>query len=664
MVLNSGEKLKGLCKSHNSCILPAGCSTEEKNHQNGRLSIKSKTPYMNLKFLLIVLLWQNKGVSQVKKLNAESAVQQITVFSSGARLERVAFVTLQAGRTEISFPGLSNQLDQQTVQLKADANIVLLSVQCTKDYLSVRKIEQDEKYLIEQSNLYKDKLGQDTRLLEVYKNEETMLIKNQSIGGQSGVKASDLKESLDLQRQRLTEVFEKQLEIQNRIRNDQQNFERNKMQLAEISKKRDSVSYIVTALVESNVNRTVNFQLLYNIKDAGWFPTYDVRVNDVAKPLHIMMNANIFQRSGETWKNVSLLLSTGNPNDNATPSLLQPWLLDYPDHSVSIYGQGSQGIISGRITDNNNQPVSGATVTVRGTNISTLSDVNGFFKILNNTTSNAIVVTSIGFSSKVIALKPGYISIALERAANSLNEVVVAGYSTSSMPGTSADDISERRMKKTESIQTVTVATQYQPTTTVFRMDDRYTLETDGKTTTVGIREFEVPAVYDYYSAPKIDPSSFLTAKIINWQEYDMQSGEVSLYFEGTYLGKTYIDLATVNDTLSLSLGKDNAVKVSRRLIKEYSSKKFIGSNRTDTKEYELIVRNSKPVPVNIRILDQVPVSVTKEINVDDINMPDAELNKESGIATWVLNLLPGQERKLKLGYSVKYPKEKKVVLD
>jgi Domain of unknown function (DUF4139)/N-terminal domain of unknown function (DUF4140) len=601
--------------------------------------------------------------SQVRKLNAETIIQNVTIFSSGARVERSSSVSLQSGRTEISFAGLSNQLDQQTVQLKADANITLLSVQSTKDYLSARKIEQDEKNLIELSNSFKDKFDLDSKLLEVYKNEEDMLIKNQAIGGQTGVKAAELKESLDLQRQRLTEVYAKQLEIKKRLISDQQDFDRTRMQLTEISKKKDSVNYIVTALVDSKETRTVNFQLLYNVKDAGWFPAYDVRVNSVSEPLSVLMNANVFQRSGETWKNISVFLSTGNPNDNATPSILQPWMLGFYDPSVIMHGQSNQGFISGRITDDKNQPIQGATVGVRGTKMATLTDVNGFFKILNNSNYSALTVSDIGFQTKVITGKPGYYSISLEPSSQALREVVVVGYAASEYKSSGESDASYN-IEKRKDIQTVTVTTQYQPTTTVFKIDDKYTLETDGKTTTIGIKQFEIPAIYDYYSAPKVDPSAFLTAKIINWQDYNLQSGEASLYFEGTYLGKTYIDLGETADTLSLSLGKDNSVKVSRKLVKEYSSKKFIGSNRTETKEYEITVRNSKSVPLNISVLDQFPVSVNKEISVDDVKAPDAQIDKDNGIVTWTINLPAAQERKLRIGYSVKYPKDKRVVLE
>jgi hypothetical protein len=386
----------------------------------------------------------------------------------------------------------------------------------------------------------------------------------------------------------------------------------------------------------------------------------------VTKPLDVLMNANVFQRSGETWKNVSLLLSTGTPNDNATPSPIQPWTIGFYDPSVSIRGQVSNGTVSGRITDDKNQPVSGATVLAGGGKLNTLTDENGFFKLQNVSNGEIIQISSVGFERKVIVARSGYYSIALDRASTSLNDVVETGYATSSdlqgsVPGVA---VSRNMKRKTESLQTVSVITQFQPTTTVFKIDDKYTLETDGKTTTIGIKQFDVPSQYDYYSAPKIDPSVFLTAKIVNWQDYDLQSGEVSLYFEGTYLGKTYLDLGAAADTISLSLGKDNGIKVSRKLVKEYSSRKFIGANRTETKDYEISVYNSKHVPVTLRIVDQFPLSTNKEINVDDVKAPEAQSDKETGILNWVISAQPGQEKKLQFGYSVKYPRDRTVVLE
>ena len=617
---------------------------------------------MRIIFTISVLFCLGSAYCQSKKINAETSIQNVTVFSSGARVERTGMVTIQPGRSEISFGGLSNQLDQQSVQLNAEADITLLSVQTTKDFFTERKIETREKELIDQISATKDRLEIDQKMFEVYKNEEAMLIKNQSIGGQSGVKTDDLKNAVEFHRQRLTDVYMKQLDIQKRIVVEQRDIEKNRAQLQEISRKKDSINYIVTALIDSKETMKVDFHLFYNIKDAGWYPTYDVRTSDITKPLSFLMNANVFQRSGETWKNVSLQLSSGNPKDNATPSRLQPWMLGFFDPMNSIRGRGIQGEISGRVTNDRGEPIPFATVSIRNSGMIVATDNNGYFK-LDNVPMNAVLsISCVGFQSKEILASFGYATIALEQSSASLNEVVVMGYSTMQpKAGVAAGNF---RDKKEESIHTVSIATQYQPTATVYKIDDKYNLESDGKTTTIGIKQFEVPGIYDYYAAPKIDPAAFLTAKIINWQDYDLQSGEVSLYFEGNYLGKTYVDLASTTDTLSLSLGKDNGIKISRTLIKEFSAKKFIGSNQTDSRQYEIGVRNTKRVPINITIMDQLPVSITKEITIDDEKAKDASINKETGIATWVIALKPVEEKKLDISYTVKYPKDRKLVLD
>lgn len=616
---------------------------------------------MRLFLIIFLLLVQAFVHAQIKRINAETSIQMVTVFSSGAQIQHSAAVAVSPGRTEIVFPGLSNQLDQQGLQLKADANITLLSVQTEKDFFSRRKIETEETNLIDRVNNLLLKIENDQKLLLVYKNEEEMVIKNQAIGGTAGVKAEDLKKALDLQRERLTEIYQKQLEIERRLKSETQEIEKVKRQLSEMSKKKDSITYSVVALVDSKESRNIKFQIIYTVKDAGWYTSYDARVNELGKPLHFLMNANVYQRSGESWKDVTLFLSTGNPTDNATPSLLQPWMLGFYDPSIQwMKNQAAvAGVISGRVIDETAKPISGASVVIKGTSIGTVTDANGFFRLQNIPANGILQISSVGYSAKEVQIKPGYYTIALNQSSQNLQEVVVVGYGTTS----NSDYDRPAFKKKMEEIQTVSVQMQYQPTTTIYKIEDSYSIETDGKTTTIGIKQFNVDALYEHFTAPKIDPSVFLTAKIVNWEDYELQSGEASLYFEGTYLGKSYIDLSTVGDTLSLSLGKDNGVKVTRKLVKEFSSKKLIGSNRTETKHYEITIRNTKRSNVNILVQDQYPVSINKEIEVDDVKAPGGQLDKDSGIINWNLNLQPGEEKKLQINYRVKYPKERRVEL-
>ena len=49
----------------------------------------------------------------------------------------------------------------------------------------------------------------------------------------------------------------------------------------------------------------------------------------------------------------------------------------------------------------------------------------------------------------------------------------------------------------------------------------------------------------------------------------------------------------------------DRIKPLKRTLLKDYSSKRFIGSNKTDTRQYEIVVRNNKQQPISIIIEDQ-----------------------------------------------------------
>ena len=66
---------------------------------------------------------------------------------------------------------------------------------------------------------------------------------------------------------------------------------------------------------------------------------------------------------------------------------------------------------------------------------------------------------------------------------------------------------------------------------------------------------------------------------------------------------------------------------------------------------------------MNILVQDQYPVSVNKDIEVNEAKAPEAQVDKETGIVTWNIQLAPGEEKKLQVSYSVKYPKDRRVEL-
>jgi hypothetical protein len=608
-----------------------------------------------------------------KRVPVETKMEQVTVFVKGAQVKRTVKQSISAGKQEIVFTGISTDIEKQSVQVKADGKLTILSVRVQRDYLKEQEVREEIKTTQEKFFQLNDKIGLTSKVLEVYKQEESMIIKNQQIAGSTvTLKPEELRQSLDFQRQRLTEVLKQQLTLQKEI--EEMNKERNKLsnQLAEMNRKIDLSTNEIVVLADVKETATVPFEITYLVQKAGWYPTYNIRVKDVVSKLQLEMNANVYQTSGENWNNIKLILSTGNPNDNNSKPLINPWFISYVDAQTSNYMKqwtigGSDQMLMGRITDDRGAPLSGANVMLKGTTQSVTTDANGFYRLKASGTAQGLLVSYVGYEPYEFAAGRSFVSVALKPMENNLQEVVVTGYGMSDQLQGKVAGIQIRgasSLKKENKSIPLQVVTTFQPITTQYEIQEMATVNNDGKVNSMSINEKSIEAYYEYYTAPKLDEAAYLTAKVINWQDLNLIPGETNLFFEGTFLGKSYLDLSTDSDTLSLSLGVDKGITVKRTLMKEFSNKKFLGSNRTDNKHYEITVRNNKNVPVNIIVEDQFPISTLKEIEVDDLKYEGGKLNDETKIVTWTYIIEPKQVKKLEMKYSVKYPKEKKLQLD
>jgi uncharacterized protein DUF4139/uncharacterized protein DUF4140 len=590
----------------------------------------------------------------------------------GAQVERSAKQSLSAGKYNIAFDGISPKIDKQSIQVKAEGKLSILSVTQQINFLKEQQVQDEIKQLELQKATLVDKIDMEKNMQNVYRQEEQMIVKNQSIKGDNAtLKANELKEAADFQRQRLTEIYQKLQDNDHNLKKMDADLQKLNKQLAELNQKKDlSTSEIIVA-VDVKEAISASFHLSYLVDQSEWYPTYDIRVQDITKPLTLQMKANIKQQSGEDWKDVKMFLSTGDPNENGTRPTLMPWYLKYyyPVASssiiirgmTSIYGSQAPNMISGMVRDSKGTPIFGATVAAKGTNISTTTDASGSFSLPSPAGNNTIVISYVGYGTQEVRNAFGYTAITLKEQAANLSEVVVTGYSSA---GSEDFYYNDKNYKKKNEETAITTTTLYKPTTTVFEIEDPYSVPNDGKTYTADINSYELNASYEYYAAPKLDADAYLTAKIVDWQELNLLPGEANLFFEGTYLGNSTLDLMNANDTLKLSLGVDKGVVIKRNLLKEYSQKKFLGGNKTDTRQYEIVVRNNKQQPINIIIEDQFPISTNKDIEVEKLSHEGGKLDDDTKKITWNLTVDQKKETKLQLGYSVKYPRDKVLQLE
>ncbi len=92
-------------------------------------------------------------------------------------------------------------------------------------------------------------------------------------------------------------------------------------------------------------------------------------------------------------------------------------------------GSQAQQAITGILRAPTNQPIVGATVTVKGTNTSVASDNNGRFSI-NTSVGSMLTISSVGFVTKDVTALSTPMNVELEVNDATLNEVVVIGYQT------------------------------------------------------------------------------------------------------------------------------------------------------------------------------------------------------------------------------------------
>lgn len=111
-----------------------------------------------------------------------------------------------------------------------------------------------------------------------------------------------------------------------------------------------------------------------------------------------------------------------------TKALFTGFLIVFLGQGMLFGQEGIQKAISGRVTDEQNQPLMGATVLVKGTETGTITDLDGKFEILA-TAADVLIVSYVGYASKEIT--PGdqtSLVIQLSADLNALDEVVVVAY--------------------------------------------------------------------------------------------------------------------------------------------------------------------------------------------------------------------------------------------
>jgi uncharacterized protein (TIGR02231 family) len=502
-------------------------------------------------------------------------ISSLVIYTEGVEISHVVPIKLVPGRNLLVFKGLSAKLDARSIRFNIDQEVSVLSISHKIDYLTKNPDKPRIKTLKDSLAIVSNKIQLLNDELNAIQIQREMLMKNQEMAGQNnGLSALELQKGADFFQTRVFDLNKRCSQIRLLLADLTPQAADLTAELNQTEAKCNYQRTEISVLVNVDQALQKEADLRYYIADAGWAPWYEIKATEINQPITLNYRAKVFNNTDIDWKDVTMLLSTADPNKSASAPRLDPWRLSY--YSDSYYSDYK---------------------------VQQQSNLNDNYYLKQEEQSKTKV----------------------QRGA--------VNFTTISVTELSID----------------------------LNVKTKYTIPSNAKPYIVDITEYNLPAIYKHIAVPKADREVYLLAQIIDWEDLNLVEGPANVYFDNTFVGKSYISTHDVNDTLSLSLGRDKKVMVTRNKVKDYTSKQFIGSKKKESYRYQFDVKNNRKTPIDIDVMDQVPVSENSEIEVTVEEISGASYQNLSGILTWNYKLQPDEKKQHFMQYTIKYPKNKHV---
>ena len=535
----------------------------------------------------------------------KSSLNEATVYSQGAQLHHKASYTIKAGITEISIEGISAYIDPKSLQVKATGNVVIIDSKYTLFYPQpeVKTNEGIPAKIVKEMAQLTDSLELLGFDLKEIQDEIAIYKAAQNIISMNGaVRGSGkVNDSINLLKQTVEYYTNKMNEI-------------NKKLLALEKKKKEKEK------VQQRIQ--IRYDNLQNYQNQ----TYDTKKYAPIPRVVITLSAS---EAAAGKISFSYLVSQAG------------WVPLYDIRSDSQTGKIS---LTYKAQVFQNSGIDWDNIKL---NIST-----------NNPYANKTKPE----------LNPWYIDYYEYRKRQELEEISIRG--ARAIPqaafnqGYFLDDAKNKNLEDKAALgadQFTTVV--HQLIAAEFKIDLPYSIKSNNEKNLVLIKNSDLNTTFKYYSLPKVDPGVYLVAQMTKLDELQLVPASANIFFDGSYIGETYLDPTSMDDTLNLSLGKDPNIVVKRTLLKQKSKDKVVQDKRERTFSYQIEVQNNKSSAIQLIIQDQVPMTTNNDITIELLEKDFARELPGNGILEWEYKLKPGENKKLEFSYKVKHPKDQQINL-
>ena len=194
-----------------------------------------------------------------------------------------------------------------------------------------------------------------------------------------------------------------------------------------------------------------------------------------------------------------------------------------------------------------------------------------------------------------------------------------------------------------------------------FRIAKPVSIPSDNTRHSAVIALEKLPVSTEYVTVPKLAPTAFLTAELVNRAGWPLLPGTVKIFSGSTFVGSAALKRVASGEKFVLPFGSDDQVTVKRDELKQHKEAGIFGRNRMAYR-ITTTVSNFRAETQTVSVKDQLPLAGDSEIKVslEEPNLPPTE-KLDDGSLVWKLKLAPGEKKELRYEIVVEYPKDREV---
>ena len=387
-----------------------------------------------------------------------STIESVTVYLRGAEITRTAEINLVGGRNEIRFTDLSHRIDESSIQVSGLGNVSILAMAYDLDHLNPSTVPPKVSEWQVQIDTLTLQIARWNNSIHGLEEEEKVITTNRLVSTDNQALSLEKVQQISAYyRQRITQIRNEILDTKEKIKRLNEAISQLQRQIQEVnqSPKQETGTVAVTFDAPSAV--ILSITLKYMVSEAGWVPNYDIKSEALNDELELIYKGNVYQRTGQDWKDVAVVLSTGNPKYNIDKPKLEPHFLNFTSRYQRRSRQATQKqryafnpavkTVSGTITDATGLALPGVNVIIKGTTKGTQTDFDGHYS-LDIPYGQELEYRFIGQKNVSQPIYSSIMNLSMEEDLQALEEVVVTamgsrrekkalGYALTSVTGVS-----------------------------------------------------------------------------------------------------------------------------------------------------------------------------------------------------------------------------------